>query len=123
MILEILADGIRAALEERSTELASDLRAFSAWLREVLTPPAGAELRVPDGSSYTGIVVVERNVVVAILAFRQAYEPPRGQPLEAPRSPGPPSPSRWSPEARPLEPHWRQQEDESLWKTDDTAYR
>lgn len=123
MILEILADGIRASFEERSIELARQLAAFGAWLREVSTPPPGAELRVPDGSQYSGIVVVDRNVVIALLGSRQSYEPPRGHPFDAPRSPAPPLPSPWSPDARPPEPRPRYREDEPLWRTDDTPYR
>jgi hypothetical protein len=114
VILEILADGIRAALEQRSTELARQLAAFGGWLREVSTPPPGAELRVADGALYTGLVLVERNVVVAILASRQDHA------LGPPRQPVHGAPSPWSPE-RPPEPRWRQ--DEPLWQAGDTPYR
>jgi hypothetical protein len=122
VILETLADGIRASFERRSAELSRQLRLFGTWLRDVSSPPSGVELRVLDGAQYTGIVLVERNVVVAILAFRQGQEPRGSQSFGYPR-PSPPSPSRWSPEPRPLEPRGRHEDDEPLWRTDDTAYR
>ena len=40
------------------------------WFREVAEPPVGAELLVPDGSVFTGLVLVERNQAVFLLAFR-----------------------------------------------------
>jgi hypothetical protein len=124
VILEILAEGIRAAFEQRAAHLGGQLRAFGAWLREVSVPPSGLELRVIDGSQYTGLVLVERNSVIAVLAFRQGFEPCGGtSSYGSPRPPSPPSPSRWSPEPRPLEPRWRHEEDEPLWRTDDTVYR
>jgi hypothetical protein len=38
-------------------------------LRDAAEPPVGIVLSGPDGSSYTGIVVVERNKAILLLAF------------------------------------------------------
>ena len=40
------------------------------WLREAAVPPEGVRLHVVDGAAYTGLVIVDRNRVVLMLAAR-----------------------------------------------------
>ncbi|MCA9633182.1 MAG: hypothetical protein KC766_36270 [Myxococcales bacterium] len=40
------------------------------WFREVAIPPPGLSLVSEDGCTFTGVVLVERSVVIAILAVR-----------------------------------------------------
>jgi hypothetical protein len=42
------------------------------WLREAATPPPGVELFSADGAAFTGIVIVDRNRPIVMLAARQA---------------------------------------------------
>ena len=57
-----------------------------AWLRSVARPPAGLEVRTLDGATYSGVIVVDHNRVVAVLASRSdvAGGPPRAAPRPAP---------------------------------------
>jgi hypothetical protein len=62
---------------------------FLDWLREAARPPPGVELVSADGSLFTGIVIVDRNRPVLMLAARQACAP-RPRPPDPPPYPGSP---------------------------------
>ena len=53
------------------------------WLRETSKPPPGVELRSHDGTTYTGVLVVERSELVMMLAVRH----PTGTVVEHARPP------------------------------------
>ena len=59
------------------------------WVRDAAEPPAGIELRSPDGSTYTGFAVVDHSRVVVLLAVR--HEPDRAA-VKPPVITPPPSP-------------------------------
>ena len=52
------------------------------WVREAARPPPGVELQSADGSSFTGLILVDRNRPVVMFAARFASTP----------RPSPPSP-------------------------------
>lgn len=45
------------------------------WLRDVAQPPAGVELKTDDGSSYSGVVLIERNELRLMIAVRHPPGP------------------------------------------------
>jgi len=75
MMAEALGDGLLESLEKKRPQLAT---AVIGWVRDFAEPPAGVELRSNDGSTYTGLVIVERSRPILMLAVRQA---PGAQPL------------------------------------------
>ncbi len=57
------------------------------WVRDASRPPDGLEVRTSAGETYSGIIVVDHNRVVAILAARHetaASPPPRPSPPAPP---------------------------------------
>lgn len=75
---EALLEHIRRGLARREP----GTEAFVDWLREVATPPEGVELYSADGSAFTGLVIVDRNRPVLMIAARQA-------PVRRPYTPSP----------------------------------
>ncbi|WP_437763398.1 hypothetical protein WMF27_41185 [Sorangium sp. So ce281] len=71
LIGEALLELIRQGLPQRVPTAAELLD----WLREAATPPTGVELFSADGAAFTGIVIVDRNRPVFVLAARQAPAP------------------------------------------------
>ena len=85
MALELVAEIIGAPLIDILKSRRPGLRRHAAtavgWLRDRCEPPEGVELRSHDGSSYTGLVVVERNELVMMIAVKhpasfEAQRPP-----------------------------------------------
>ena len=101
---EALLEHIRRGLARREPATGE----FVDWLREVATPPEGVELYSADGSAFTGLVIVDRNRPVLMIAARQA-------PVRRPYTPSSPTYSHGYPyrqtslfeEEDDEEPPWR----------------
>ena len=105
---EALLEHIRRGLARRKPGNGE----FADWLREVATPPEGVELCSADGSAFTGVLVVDRNKPILMIAARQAPGP-------RPYTPGPPtygSPYR----QRSL---FEEEDEESLWRRGQPGWR
>ena len=59
------------------------------WVREAAEPPPGLELKAADGSTYTGMAVLDHGKVLVLLAGRHEPERPSVRP---PLVTPPPSP-------------------------------
>jgi hypothetical protein len=68
LVGEALLELLRQGLPRRMPTAAEMLD----WLREAATPPPGVELFSADGAAFTGIVIVDRNRPIVMLAARQA---------------------------------------------------
>ncbi|WP_437723728.1 hypothetical protein [Sorangium sp. So ce861] len=105
LIGEALLELFRQGLPRRVPTAAEMLD----WLREAATPPPGVELFSADGAAFTGVLIVDRNRPIVMLAARQA--PARRMPASPPAPPS--SPRYDSPYGqRSLfdeddEPYWR----------------
>jgi hypothetical protein len=71
LVGEALLELLRQGLPRRMPPAAELLD----WLREAATPPPGVELFSADGAAFTGIVIVDRNRPVVMLAARQGAAP------------------------------------------------
>lgn len=116
MALELGAETIGAAaieaLRRRQPGLVGKAEQALAWLRDVAEPPSGVELRCNDGAAYTGLVVVERNKPVIMLAVRH----PPGPVVERTPVITP------APVQRPLYGHERLDPDDPVWDRDRGFY-
>lgn len=70
LIAELIGELFVDTIDRSRRQSVERARQAWFWLREVAEPPAGAELLVPDGSVFTGLIFVERNHAVFLLAFR-----------------------------------------------------
>lgn len=91
-MIEIFALAVLDALVAVAQGVAPALGAAAHRVREAARPPRGVELRSDDGSLFTGLVVVDRNVPVLLLAARvgerrEAPRPPLVTPAAEPRPP------------------------------------
>jgi len=78
LIAELIGEVFVDAVDRSRRESVERARQAWFWFREVAEPPQGAELLVPDGAVFTGIIFVERNQAVFLLAFRHRVQsPPR----------------------------------------------
>ena len=84
------------------------------WLRETARPPDGVELRSRDGTTYTGVVVVERSELVLMIAVAH---PPGGS-AEPERRPFPGPPQR-----SPSLVHYGLDPDDPRWDRDGDPFR
>lgn len=80
------------------------LRRFAGWVADVARPPRGVTLATEDGSEYTGVVLVERNRPVLMLAAQV------GSARSMTRAPIVPA----HPYERP--PRWALEEDDGLFR-------
>ena len=63
------------------------LRVLADWLAEVARPPRGVRLVSDDGAEYSGVVLVEHNEPVLMLALCVSGPPHRGsRSMQYPRS-------------------------------------
>ncbi len=87
LVAEIVGDIV---LEEFRRRSGGSKRAQSVldWLREVAKPPPGVELVSVDGTLFTGMIIVDRNRPVMVLAARQAPGP-KPRPPTPPQGPSP----------------------------------
>ena len=69
-IAELIGEPLLEAIDRGSTAVAQKAKAALDWLREHSGAPDGIELRAPDGSRFTGVVVVERNEVLLMWCFK-----------------------------------------------------
>lgn len=70
MNASLLLDAILDVLRTNASRPVVGVR--SAWgkLKNVAAAPAGTTLLAPDGTTYTGVVVIERSRAVLLLALR-----------------------------------------------------
>ena len=73
LIVEILGEAIESALTRVENRRSRAIQ----WLRETTRPPPGLLLHAPDGSVFTGLVLVDSNRAVIVLALRRL---PQDQP-------------------------------------------
>jgi hypothetical protein len=109
----LLGDALLEVARVAYVRVAPRAAMATEWLRRAAEPPPGVELRAEDGSQYTGIVAVDRNKPIAMLAVRQAAAP------RAPDRPAlvtpPPSPTYRRPLFDP--------EDDGRWDRDGDPFR
>jgi len=76
LIVDLIGSAIADAIERSQGQSLGRARAAWEWLRQSAAAPPGTMLVTPDGSTgtYTGLVLVERNRAVLMLAF---YQPPK----------------------------------------------
>ena len=79
-LAELIGTPLVEALRERRPRLAKKAEQALGWLRDVAEPPAGIELRSEDGSTYTGLVILERSKPVLMLAVRHLPSPASARP-------------------------------------------
>ena len=83
LVADLLGGALALAVQrhrERISMAASNVR---EWLEDVARPPDGVELKSNDGSTYSGVFLVERNELVVMLAVRHppgAASPPPVRP-------------------------------------------
>jgi hypothetical protein len=81
-VIFVIGDALLEAIE-RSRHVAV-ARAQEAWrkLQQLAAAPPGVELVAPDGSKYTGLVVIERSRAVLLIALHHPPQPPRPRAAE-----------------------------------------
>jgi len=94
LVAEIIGAPLFDLLKRKRPRLSRHAATAVSWLRDRCEPPDGVELRSHDGSSYTGLVVVERNELVMMIAVKHPAS------FEAQRSPVITPAPRYSPPAR-----------------------
>jgi hypothetical protein len=110
VVEDLVAQALLEAVDRNRDLLAEKARTAGRWLREQAEPPDGVELRTRDGGVYTGLVVVERNDVVLMLAVKHPTIVTERRPPSEPYQPYRPP--------RPLEPSY-QQHHSRLWPEDE----
>ena len=74
LAVEILGEAIESALARIARRRSHAIQ----WFREVTRPPPGLLLHAPDGSAYTGLILVDSNKAVVVLALRRLpHDQPR----------------------------------------------
>lgn len=85
-----LTEGLLDVFDRILVKFRPELDSALSWLRDTATPPANLVFRTDDNQQYTGLVVLERNRAILLLAvrsptpvgnpaFQQAYRPPPNQ--------------------------------------------
>ena len=90
VVVQLLGEALLDACDRCSAAMAEQTEAAFEWLREHAEPPEGVELRAPDGSIYTGVVIVERSRAVLMLALRHPTFAAEPRPAPSPYQPPPP---------------------------------
>ena len=70
LIAELIGEFFVDAVDRRRRESVERVRQAWFWFREIAEPPVGTELLVPDGSVFSGVLIVERNQAVFLVALR-----------------------------------------------------
>ena len=70
LLEDLLGESLLAALRGLWRAFCATSNEVVDWFREVAVPPPGLSLESEDGCTFTGVVLVERSVVIAILAVR-----------------------------------------------------
>lgn len=112
VVEDLIGEALLEALDRNRDLLSEQARAAGRWLREQAEPPDGVELRTRDGNVYTGLVVVERNEVMLMLAIKHPTVMTERRPAPSPYQPPPYQPER-PPETSYQQHHAR------LWPEDD----
>ena len=86
LVEELLGEALVAAFRNLRHALRDASEQTLAWLREMAQPPPNVRLTSEDGTTFTGVVLVERSDVVVMLAARH---PPTFPHQRAPKSPPP----------------------------------
>ena len=90
-----LGDALVDALLRAVDEGRPRLRAMAEWIADAAQPPRGVRLVADDGSEFSGLVLVERNRPLLMLALRVGAAAPQEQ--RAPPYGTPYERSLWSP--------------------------
>ena len=64
MIVDVLAEGLLEALQQRRHLISQHLQVFTGWLREAVRPPPGVRLVADDGATYSGCLIVLKNELI-----------------------------------------------------------
>ena len=90
-IVDGIGDALVDALLRGIDEGRPRLRAIADWIAEAAQPPRGVRLVADDGSEFSGLVLVERNRPLLMLAVRvgaaapqEQWPPPYPTPYERP---------------------------------------
>lgn len=75
LVADLLGEAMLVALHRHRARLSATVEEIHEWLEDVARPPDGVKLISSDGSSYTGLVIVERNELVMMLAVRHPAGP------------------------------------------------
>jgi hypothetical protein len=75
LVAELIGEAFVTAIDRSKHRSVERARAAWRWVREVAQAPPGLELLSPDGTRYTGLVIVERSQVLYMLALRHAPSP------------------------------------------------
>lgn len=78
LIAELIGEIFVDTVDRRRRESVERARQAWFWFREIAEPPPGTELLVPDGSVFTGVLIVERNQAVFLVALRHRAQVPNG---------------------------------------------
>lgn len=89
VLRDAVADALLESLDASGRRLASLIDSLLRWLRRAAEPPEGLELRSIDGTTFTGVALFERSVVIAMLAVRHVPEHERGTAATHARTPEP----------------------------------
>jgi hypothetical protein len=81
LVVEIIGSAIADAIERSQSQSLDRLRAAWDWVKQTAAAPPGLVLVAPDGSTYTGLVFVERSRAVLMIALYQPTQTTR-HPIE-----------------------------------------
>jgi len=70
LIVSLLGEAIISEVQRSQYRTVERLRSLWQWLTDVGEPPPGMRLASPDGTTHTGLVIVDRNRVVVLIALR-----------------------------------------------------
>jgi hypothetical protein len=111
LVAELIGAPLLEALRRRRPRLAARAESAVEWLRDAAEPPHGVKLVAEDGSVYTGLVIIERNAPVVMLAVRHPAIRVERPPIVTP----PPAQQR-------LYGHDRLDPDDPIWDRDMSPY-
>jgi hypothetical protein len=78
LIAELIGEFFVDAVDRHRRESVERFRQAWFWFREIAEPPPGTELLVPDGSVFTGVLIIERNQAVFLVALHHRSRGPQG---------------------------------------------
>lgn len=83
VVAEFIGEEIIRAVGRGRGQLSARAQHLLEWLRYVSGPPPGLELRTHDGARYTGVLVVQANIVKYAWLIRHPALPPGPAPPPA----------------------------------------
>ncbi|NRA75966.1 MAG: hypothetical protein HRU16_08480 [Planctomycetes bacterium] len=102
---DMLAEGLLETFDEHSSEISEQVRMIADWLRSAAEPPPGVVLHSNDGTEFSGLAIVERNRVIALLAI--PHPPITSPPIVTPPPRQPEQRHELFRERDEHEPSWR----------------